>query len=98
MADPNRDKSRPIPYLTRPPRSVPSDTLQGRPPRDGMVQIGNNLPIITTDPLQGKPNMMMPQPVAASNNNVKIALIVGGVLILGIAAFIYYKNKTKVKM
>ena len=86
MSNPNYSKSRPIPYETKPPSPL-EETLQGRPPRGGMVQIGNNSPIITNDPLQGKPNIMMPQPAPASNNNLKIALIVGGVVILGIAAF-----------
>ena len=77
------NKSRPISYQTRPPRNIPTDTTN---------QIANNSPIITTDALQGKPNMMMPQPAPASNNNVKIALIVGGVLLLGVAAYFYSKR------
>lgn len=80
MSNPNSDKSRPIP-MGRPSR---------RPPRS------SPRPISSSNPLQGKPNVQ--QDVAITNspvpsNNQKIALIVGGVLLLGVAAYFYFKRK-----
>lgn len=80
MSNPNSDKSRPIP-MGRPSR---------RPPRS------SPRPISSSNPLQGKPNVQ--QDVAITNspvpsNNKKIALIVGGVLLLGFAAYFYSKRK-----
>jgi len=72
------------------PISQGSPASQGkpstRPPRGGL------------NPLQGKPNVQ--QDVAVTNaiaptpnNNKKIALIVGGVLLLGVAVYFYKKKK-----
>ena len=83
MSNPNNSKSKPIPISQgrpnkRPPRNTP------RP--------------ITTNPLQGKPNVQQDvaitnSPLPTQSNNTKIALIVGGVLLLGIAAYFYSKRK-----
>jgi len=83
MADPNVDKSRPIPMgepSGRPPRSVPpnrTNPLQGKP---NSIQ-----PILPPNPSPITP---------PTNNNKKIALIVGGVLLLGVAAY-FYKKRNK---
>jgi hypothetical protein len=75
------------------PSSQSIPTSQGRP---------SNVPPNRTNPLQGKPNYQQnvgiasiaaPAPETTPNNNKKIALIVGGVLLLGVAAYIYFKRK-----
>lgn len=52
-----------------------------------------------TNPLQGKPNVQQPvaqtpaaAPLPVANNKKKIALVVGGVLLLGIAVYFYSKR------
>jgi hypothetical protein len=81
MSNPDNSKSTPIPMgkpSTRPPRSEPPNR--------------NN-------PLQGKPNSIQQDvaitnsPIPTPSNNKKIALIVGGVLLLGVAAYFYSKKK-----
>lgn len=78
MSNPNSNKSRPIPM------GKPST----RPPRN------SPRPSPSNNPLEGKPNVAITNsPVPTPSNNKKIALIVGGVLLLGVAAYFYSKRK-----
>jgi hypothetical protein len=83
MSNPNNSKSKPIPVSQgRPNKRPPRNTSRPR----------------LTNPLQGKPNVQQDvaitnSPLPTQSNNTKIALIVGGVLLLGIAAYFYSKRK-----
>ena len=95
MANPNRSEAgqyegrQSEPRMANPnsgkSRPIPMGKPSTRPPR--------SIPT-TTNPLQGKPDGIPTNEIPKPNNNKKIALIVGGILLLGVAAY-FYKKRNK---